>query len=193
MTLPEHARALLNEFAEAQQTPITDAALVGRMRTEATTWINAAHMQHHRVTHPVVDPSAPGNEVWRQEIDLHFLLVALTRLRRAVGLTTRVQELQGVLVERLTTFDEAVPSLKTLRNVAEHFDDYTIGRGRAAGIVRQQLQAWSLGEHSSQGLVWRWLDIEFPIDASHDAATSLYQAFLAGANDYLAERSQIGE
>lgn len=189
MTGPEQARALLNEFADARKIPLTDAALVQRMRTEATTWINAVHMQHRRVTEPVVDPSAPGNEVWRQEIDLHFLLVALTRLRRAIGLTAHVHELHGAVLQHLTAFDEMVPSLRTFRNVAEHFDDYTTGRGRVAEITRQQLQTWSLDGPTSRGLVWRWLDIEFPVDVSHDAATALYRTFLAAANNYLAEPS----
>lgn len=71
------------------------------MRTKATTWINGVHVQHRRATRPRVDPEAPGDEVWRQGIDLHFLLVALTGLRRAVGRTGRVAELQGSLLDML--------------------------------------------------------------------------------------------
>lgn len=169
-----------------QGRPITDTALVERMRTEATTWINAVHMQHRRVTNPLVDPETPGEEVWRQEIDLHFLLIGLTRLRRAVGLSTRVGELQDSVLALVVAFDKEVPSLAMLRNVAEHFDDYTTGKGRLTQIERHQLQVWSLGEDARRGLVWRWLDTEFAVDVAHRAATNLYRSFLADANQYLA-------
>lgn len=186
VVVPERIRALLSEFAEVQARPITDAALIARMRSEATTWINAVHMQHRRAKRPLVDPDSPGDEVWRQEIDLHFFLVALTRLRRAVGLASRVAEIQDVLVDVLLDFDRAVPSLTTLRNVAEHFDDYTTGGGRAAQIKRHQLQTWGLAENDDDGLVWRWLGVEFPVDGAHGAATGLYRGFLTEANKYLA-------
>lgn len=189
MADPERVRNVLKEFAEAQARPITDAALVERMRTEATTWINAVHMQHRRATHPIVDPKAPGEEAWRQEIDLHFLLVALTRLRRAVGLTSRVEELRDKLIDYVVEFDKDVPSLTTLRNVAEHFDDYTTGKGRTTQVKRHQLQVWSFGEDGDRGLVWRWLGVEFSVEGAHRAATRLYRSFLADANHYLSHRS----
>jgi hypothetical protein len=185
VAVPERVRELLKEFAEVQARPISDSALVERMRTEATTWINAAHMQHQRATRPLIDPDAPGDEIWRQEIDLHFLLVALTRLRRAVGLATRVEGLQGALIDYLLEFDRDVPSLTTLRNVAEHFDDYTTGKGLATQVKRHQLQVWSLDEDADQGLVWRWLGVEFAVDNAHQAATQLYRRFLAAADEYL--------
>lgn len=179
MEVPERARELLQEFARVKARPVTDSALVERMRSEATKWINAVHLQHRRAKHPV------DEDVWRQEIDLHFLLVALTRLRRAVGLATRVAELQDSLLARIIEFDRAIPSLTTLRNVAEHFDDYTTGRGRTEHIKRHQLQVWGLGENDNGELVWRWLDVEFSVDGAHDAATGLYRGFLAEANEYL--------
>lgn len=182
---PERVRELLQEFAETQGRPITDPALIERMRSEATTWINAVHVEYRRVVRPLIDPDSPGDELWRQEIDLHFLLVALTRLRRAVGLASRVAELQDLVLDRLIAFDRAVPSLTTIRNVAEHFDDYTTGKGRAAQVKRHQLQTWSLGTDDDNGLVWRWLGVEFSVDGAHRAATELYRGFLAEANEYM--------
>ncbi len=184
MSLPESASALLSEFSRAQSRPITDHALVQRMFTEATTWINAVHMQHRRLTTPFVDSEAPGNEVYRQEIDLHFMLVALTRLRRAVGLTTRVGAVQDDLLGQLVAFDERVPGLSALRNVAEHFDDYTTNRGRPRDIRRAQPQTWSLGEEPDRGPVWRWLGMELAVDGAH-AATALYRSFEKAANEFV--------
>lgn len=188
MAIPERLRLLLVEFADVQMQPISDVALVERMRTEATTWINAVHMQYRRAKLPVVDPEVDGNEPWQLEIDLHFLVVALTRLRRAVGVTAQVTELQYRLLDYLAEFDGSVPSLMTLRNVAEHFDDYTTGRGRVEQIKRHQLQVWSLSEDASEGLVWRWLGMEFSVDSAHRAATVLYRSFLADADGHLAQR-----
>jgi hypothetical protein len=105
-----------------------------------------------------------------------------------VGLTAQVAEVQYRLLDYVAEFDGSVPSLMTLRNVAEHFDDYTTGRGRVEQIKRHQLQVWSLSEDASEGLVWRWLGMEFSVDSAHRAATVLYRSFLADADGYLAQR-----
>jgi hypothetical protein len=188
VALPERARELLEELSEVQARPVSDPALVERMRTKATTWINAVHMQYWRVSDTSVDWDLPGGKGWRQGIDLHFLVVALTRLRRAVGLATRVKGLQDQLIDHLVDFDQDVPALTLLRNVAEHFDDYTTGKGRNAQARRHQLQVWSLGDDGKRGLVWRWLGVELPVEAAHAAATSLYRDFLADVELYVATR-----
>lgn len=155
MAVPECVSEFLKEFESVHGRPVADAGLVSRMRTEATTWINAAHMQHRRVSHPPLDPATAGNDAWGQAVDIHFLVIALTRLRRAVGLATRVEAIQDALIDHLVEFDESVPGLTTLRNVAEHFDDYTAGYGRNKGVRRHQLQVWSLDHDAVHGLVWR--------------------------------------
>jgi len=182
MPVPGQLRELLKEWAQIQANPISERALAARMATEATTWINAAHVQHRRVTAPVGEP---GEQVWRQEIDLHFLLVALIRLRRSVDLATRVPRLQTSLRDRLAEFDKELPSLALLRNVAEHFDDYTVNEGRRSEIKRHQLQVWSLGA-DDDGLVWRWLGVEFNVEVAHRAATKLYRGFHADLARYSA-------
>ena len=186
VAVSERVRALLKRFTEVQARPITDAALVARMRSEATTWINAVHMQRRRASHPLVNPDAVGDEFWRQEIDLHFLVVALFRLRRAIALAATVDDLEAELNARLASFDEQVPWLKQVRHVAEHFDDYTTDKGRDPSIRRSQLQVWSLGEDEQNGLVWRWLDLDVSVEATHDAATDLYRRFLEEAEGFLA-------
>lgn len=186
METPQVLREFLETFKNQQSQPIADAALVERMTTEATTWINAVHMQYHRVTNPFVDPKAPGEEVWRQATDLHFLIVALTRLLRAVKLVTEVRHLKPKLDCLLQAFDDEVPSLTKFRNVAEHFDDYTTGKGHRQNVKRYQLQTWSLNEDSNRGLVWRWLNEEFSAEDAKAAATTLYRSFLKEVKDYLA-------
>lgn len=186
MDTPEILREFVEEFHRVQSEPITEVALVVRMRTEATTWINAVHMQHHRVAFPLVKPDAPGDEVFRQEVDLHFLLVALIRLRRSVELVTERLGSESRPLEFLDIFDKDVPSLQKFRNVAEHFDDYTIDKGRRKDVHRDQLQTWSFGEEDNGGLIWRRLDENFSVEDAYSAARNLYGSFLNFANEYLA-------
>lgn len=188
--MPDRVRELLAEFADVQTRPITEPALVDRMRTDATRWINAVHMQHRRISRPLVDSHDPGTEVWRQEVDLHFLIVALTRLRRAVGLATRVAQLQEELVVHIDTFDRRVPCLVRLRNAGEHFDDYTIDRGRDPEVRRAQLQSWSLSSDPDGHLRWDWLGERLDLEEVHAGATTLYQGFIADAERYLAAPSE---
>ena len=177
----------LPRFQAVQARPITEPALVERMRKEATTWINAVHMQFHRVESPLINPDDLGAEVWRQEIDLHFFVAAIMRLRRAVVCASAVNQLRSSLADLLDVFDRTVPSARLLRNVSEHFDDYAVGRGNDKKIKRSQLQVWSLGQEDGQ-LIWRWLGEEVRLSAWHRAATTLYRGFLSDAGRYLADR-----
>ena len=65
--------------------------------------------------------------------------------------------MQDKVLAYLVDFDDQVPSLTTLRNVAEHFDDYTTGKGRVTQIERHQLQVWDLAgipTEVSYGVGW---------------------------------------
>lgn len=185
MSMPQRRRELIAEFAEVQANPITDGALVDRMSTEATRWVNAVHMQCRRISEPLVDANNPGEEIWRQEIDLHFLLVALTRLRRAVGITTRVDQLKATLVNRIIEFETSVPYLSRLRNVAEHFDEYTVGRGRDTRVMRFELQRWSMDHDPDGQLVWIWLGERLHLAEACSAAKLLHQGFISDIERYV--------
>lgn len=179
--LPDEFRDCLADFEATQARPIDDSALIARMQTEATKWINAVHMQSRRVARPLVNSDDLGAEVWRQEIDLYFLLVALTRLRRAISLAAQVVELRPRLNSRLAEFDNQVPYLSRLRNVSEHFDDYTVGRGRDSRVRRSQLQVSSLSKDTNGQLMWNWLGERVLLEAVHAAAQALYRGFLDDA------------
>lgn len=186
MSLSDDFRTHLAEFARVQARPISDLSLVERMQTEATKWINAVHMQHRRVANPLVDERNRGFAVWRQEIDLHFLLVALTRLHRAVELAARVKELQAGLTIRIAEFDCRIPYLQLLRNVGEHFDDYTVGKGRERNVKRFQLQTWSMGKDAEGQLTWNWLGQELSVAEVYKAAKELYRGFHGDIDAYFA-------
>jgi len=63
----------------------------------------------------------------RKWADFHFLVVGLTRLRRAAKLAASIPEVQPLLVTALTEFDAALPRLrlKWMRDVAEHIIVFT--------------------------------------------------------------------
>jgi hypothetical protein len=197
LSATDRDRGLHAQLKEARARPITEPALVESMMSDAGGWMNAVHVQHRRITRPITDDpgeepfdgrNALGATIWRQEIDLHFLLVALTRLRRAVRLAASVGQLQQALSDRITEFDERVPYLSRLRNVGEHFDDYTAGRGRDSQVSRTQLQTWTMSFESypESRLTWYWAGEEMRPAEAHAAAMDLYQGFLAEAERYLA-------
>ena len=86
--------------------------------------------------------------------DLQFMIVALRRLRRAAELATRSTPAAHQVRAALAAFDAALPSLKTIRNIGEHFDSYALDSpGRHdKWIDRRQLE---VGEWD--GTTFRWL------------------------------------
>ena len=81
-----------------------------------------------------------GEFIFRRWADFHFLIVALTRLRRATTLAAKVPTLTSAMQNALTNFDAALPTLKKMRDIAEHFDDYATDRGRDSSISRGTLE-----------------------------------------------------
>ena len=94
---------------------------------------------------PLTDPADPRTQWEQQAADLHFLLVSLTRLRKAVESSPPpAAPLCAQLEALLADFDRRTEYLRRMRNVGEHFDDYTIGKGRDKQVGRAQLQTWNL-------------------------------------------------
>ncbi len=69
-------------------------------------------------------------------------------------------------------FDTSLPMLKNMRDVAEHFDDYSMGRGRIKGIRRQALEVGVTGPR-----IFQWPGYELDADAALQAARWLFQSF----------------
>lgn len=179
---PLHAR--LTEIRQVQSRPITDDALLARMRTDATKWINGIHAQGRRILDDYEARGAEPGSLWQLEIDFYFLLVALTRLRRAVTRAAKIASLQSDLDEYVDDFDIHLPYLKRLRNVSEHFDDYSVDRGRDLEVKRSQLQKFAVYADEDGKPVWYWLGQEVRLVETQSAAVKLYRAFLATADGY---------
>jgi hypothetical protein len=67
-------------------------------------------------------------------------------------------------------FDAVLPMLKNMRDVAEHFDDHAVDRGRIKGFRRQALEVGVIGPNQFQ-----WLGYEISADTALKAAQQLFR------------------
>ena len=52
-------------------------------------------------------------------------------------------------------FDAALPMLKNMRDIAEHFDDYALDKGQIKAVRRQALEVGVIGP-----TIFQWLGCE---------------------------------
>lgn len=109
--------------------------------------------------------------IFRKWSDFDFLIVALTRFRRAVSLAAKLPEIHLKMSTALNVFDAALPNLKKMRDVAEHIDDYAVDHGRDANISRKALEV-----SSTDGERWQWLGFEMNIDNALSASVALFES-----------------
>jgi hypothetical protein len=142
-------------------------ALLERSFSLANEAMHTLALQHRRL-----EAKEPEDDkfVFRWWADLQFFIVALRRLRRAVELSGRLtdhgEEIRAVLDE----FDEALPALRSMRDVGEHIDDYASDSSRRRHPVnRRQLQV-----EEWDGATLRWLDASLNVDDAMAAAEQLF-------------------
>jgi len=109
--------------------------------------------------------------VFRLWADFEFFIVALTRLRRAAVLASKVPAINAAVTTALSDFDLALPMVKNMRDIAEHFDDYAIGKGRLSGINPMSLETGVISD-----TVFRWMGRELNADVALDAGEKLFTA-----------------
>ena len=119
--------------------------------------------------------------VFRRWADFDFLIVALTRLRRAATLAASLPEIQQSLSTALNEFNLALPQLKRLRDVAEHIDDYAIDEGRKRFIRRQSLEISSLSE---DGSTLNWLSVRLNSYEALEASQKLFEVIKAASSAF---------
>ena len=78
----------------------------------------------------------------------------------------------------LSEFDDALPMLKDVRDIAEHFDEYARdeghlnkGKGSELAVSRKSLEVGVVGDTTFQ-----WLDHELNADLALSAARRLFKA-----------------
>jgi len=102
---------------------------------------------------------------------LRVFIVALTRLRRAAVLAAKVPAIKDAITAGLAEFDAALPMVKNMRDVAEHFDDYALDKGRRPGISRKSLEVGAFSD-----TVFNWLGHELDADVALSAGERLFMS-----------------
>jgi len=165
--------------------PPSAGVIFKRLRTESTIWINAVHLQAARIERRHALRDMELEDITAIEVDLHFLLVALVRLQRCVTrVGANVLGLSASLNQRSSIFEREIPSLRKLRNVSEHIDEYNLDAGRDQSVSRRQVQTWAFDTNDGGGLVWRWLGEALDVQRSQEAAVALYRGFLTDCDAY---------
>jgi hypothetical protein len=134
---------------------------------------------------------ATGPKAWRRRHDLALmirldslsLIVAARRLRRITDDIRR--HLPGShLSKALGRFDQKVPYLVDLRNIAEHIDEYSIGRGRhdASGLEPGDVFELEVsGEHVTITARQRTVDVLYV----YEACKSLIECLIAAIHRHI--------
>jgi hypothetical protein len=109
--------------------------------------------------------------VLRRWVDWQFLIVALRRLERAALLAAKTPTGARFVDPALSAFRREIPGLTTMRNILEHFDDYSLDAGRNTAIGRRQLQSGTLS-----GEQFLWLGHTLEADHVKATAEALYES-----------------
>jgi hypothetical protein len=145
----------------------TSAATYERARRLANLSLWTISLQYRRLNS--IEPE-DDKFILRKWSDFLFFIVALTRLRRAANLAAKIPEISPQMRKAIKTFDVAFPNLKTMRDVAEHIDDYACDCGHDASISR-----YSLEVSSFDGDDWKWLGFEINIKNALDSSVCLFK------------------
>lgn len=93
--------------------------------TEAWGWVRTVQLQLHRILHED-DGQTAILDAYQLVMGLRMVLRGAQMTRQHLGTEQALQ----ILEEGLDAFAAAVPGGKDARDVIEHFDEYTQGRGR---------------------------------------------------------------
>lgn len=165
------------------------AEIGGRALDLADCWFAGLQQQHRRLREPRPVEDATLSDMLAHLADAELTLVLLMRLRRAANLIRKHAEGCGRLEVAIRAFDKSVPHLQHLRDTHEHFDDYTIGRGRQRpkqGVSR----AYIIGDGAPQiHRGQRMVDLEKAIKAARKLYTEMHRV-AAGKPPALLKREQ---
>lgn len=158
-----------------------ELALWDRSRSLANFHIHAVAMQIARIKDACerlddeIALALDDQFVLRPIAEFQFLCVSLVRLRRAAVLAATIPSIKREIRAAIAAYDAAIPRLGTLRNVAEHFDDYVLQRGRDKSLTATEFSA-SLQVLSFSDTGVNWFDIELKFDDCLAVAEALFQA-----------------
>jgi len=153
---------------------LSEAAVVERAKSLANRWMWAVSLQHDRITRPRPQDNAfhPFGIDAFNEADVHFLAIALRRLRTVATTLEHAPQVWDSVHSAIQAFDDRLPWLKRLRDVFEHLEDYAVDSNlRRSDTSRRELQGWSASENGMQ-----WLGYDVDWNEGLFAAEDLYAA-----------------
>jgi hypothetical protein len=152
--------------------PPSEAATLERAFSLVNEAMHTVALQRRRLA-----SDEPEDEVFptRAWADWEFFISALWRLRRRARIAARTRTGSAAVVRAIAAFDEDLPDLKLLRDVAEHIDDYAVDRRTRhhPAVSRKELQ---VGSWNDSVLTWHLLDSETGIPCSLNADAALASA-----------------
>ncbi len=149
--------------------PPSPEATYERSKRLANYWMWTISLQHRRLK-----TAEPEDEefLFRKWVDFDFLIVALTRFRRAVSIATKVESIEQELDKAIEEFDKALPKIKKMRDVAEHVDDYALEnqKNKQHKVSRKMLEGSIL-----HGTELEWLNVRLNADEALKASEKLFE------------------
>ncbi|MGH2971104.1 MAG: hypothetical protein ACRDLE_02995 [Gaiellaceae bacterium] len=153
----------------------TDDVVIERAISFATETMWTVELQVRRLGSAEPEDDRFVNRWW---VDLQFLIGTLRRLRRTAELAATATNREA-LRPAIEAFDRALPSLKKMRDVNEHFDSYVLDSAdrHEKSVDRKQLQVGSW-----DGRTYSWLSdgaegfLTLDVQAASLAAYDLYEA-----------------
>jgi hypothetical protein len=146
----------------------SELAIYERARRFSSNAMWAIAIQRRRLQ---ADEPEDAESIFRRFADFDFMIVALFRLRRAALLAAKVPAIENHIKMALNKFDTALPMIKNIRDVAEHFDDYAMDHGRLSDVSRKSLEVWMVS-----GTTFEWLGYKIDTDTLFHESELLFEA-----------------
>ena len=144
----------------------------------------ALELQHRRSTQPVAggpldaDPSAWTRGVVERSVDAELYVIALRRFLRLAEWAAKAPFATPELTAAVEHFKAQCPDAKALRDIIEHFDEYTVGAGRLQREGKVQQSGWGLGLNRG-GVYFTYGDLRLDAAAATEAARVVHRAIRA--------------
>ena len=170
---------------------LNDAAIMERAKSMAIDWMCAISLQHDRIVNPRPQDQSfnPFGQNILNETDVHFLVIALRRLRTIATTLEHVPQHWSTIRPAIDEFDNKLPWLNRLRDVFEHLEDYAVdSTSRRSSTSRCELQVWSSNE---DGMNWLGYNVNW--EKAYEAAKDLYATVKEVSDAFIAQTRQLGD
>ncbi len=129
-------------------------------------WTLNLQLRRLRTTEPEDDEF-----IKRKIADFQFYILALTKLRSAGKLLSKIKSLKSLITPNIKAFDSELPFLTSIRNVDQHFDEYALNKGHNKKVDKTMLETIWIEDET-----WNWLDYKINLQSAYEAAIEFYKA-----------------